>query len=169
MTRSGLMVLALCCLLGSSGRPGAIRNDAAFWDMLTPAARMILAQVPVYIEPTCRGTVSHQPFSGGRYDWETNVIELCATDILAHPDILRHEALHALDRATWKWDSIRNGFFEAVPTDLYEQAEALYPGWFRPLELWATVPLIVHWQFDQLPLQVAAFYVPWFTGIGGTR
>lgn len=162
-----LGVLAL--ILGGSTRPGAIRNDAAFWNMLTPAARVALAQVPVYIESACEGTVSHQPFTGGRYDWDTNEIELCAIDLLREPDILRHEALHALDRATRKWDSVRNGFFEVVPADLYKQAAVLYDGWFRPLELWATVPLVVHWRFDQLPTEVAAYYAPWFTGIGETR
>lgn len=180
-------VLPLALLLGGSTCPGAIRNDARFWNMLTPAARQVLAQVSVYIEPNCWGTVSHQPFAGGRYDWETNAIELCgpvpsmdlgtkasrarsspdgidATDILGHPEILRHEALHALDRAS-NPTSIRSGFFESVPADLYEQAEALYPGWFRPLELWATLPLVVGWDFDRLPDNVAAYYAPWFGGI----
>lgn len=161
-----LGVLAL--ILGGSTHPGAIRNDAAFWNMLTPAARMVLAQVPVYVEDACEGTIRGTAFIGGRYNWETNVVRLCAVDILGQPNILRHEALHALDRAS-KPGSLRGGFFESVPPDLYEQAEALYPGWFRPLEVWATAPLVVGWDFDQLPAGVAAFYAPWFTGIGDAR
>jgi hypothetical protein len=38
----------------------------------------------------------------------------------------------------------------------------MYGGWFRPGELYAMVPLVVDWNFDQLPPMVAAAYAPWF-------
>jgi hypothetical protein len=63
-----------------------------------------------------------------------------------------------------------NGLAKMVPLDLYRRAEEAYRcvpgdgchGWFKPGELWAMLPIIVGWDFDALPPDVAQFYAPWF-------
>jgi hypothetical protein len=63
-----------------------------------------------------------------------------------------------------------SGLAKRVPPDLYRQAEEAYRcvpgggchGWFKPGELWAMLPIIVGWDFDALPPDIARFYAPWF-------
>lgn len=156
MKTRAVLATILCGLLLTAATPvSPIRADEAFWNMLTPAAREVLMQVPVSIETKC-----DQP--RGVYHGVLNTIDLCAISLRGDPDRLRHEALHALDWSTGTRLSDVSGFVEAVPPKLAAQAERLYGGWFRPGELYAMVPIVVGWDFDRLPDDVAVFYAPWF-------
>lgn len=152
-----IFFLPIVLLLGAAAPPpGAIRHDEAFWNMLTPAGREVLSGVPVVIVPgPCTWTA--------RFVIERNAIEACGQiDV----QILRHEALHALDWDGAEHRSVRPGGFLAVvgkDSPLHAEVSALYPGFLAPQEIWATVPLVVGWDFGALPDDVATFYAPWFS------
>jgi hypothetical protein len=163
------------------GVPTGFESDPAFWQMLTPAGQAVLSGVTVTISDEPRSYVCPQAYEvgaptpipavcayyGGMYEGDTNTISLWGEAAQANPDILRHEALHALDAAGGDGLASDNGFLK-VAGELAPEAEALYNAgggtWFRPNELWAMVPLLVAWDFDRLPDLVAAYYAQWFVG-----
>jgi hypothetical protein len=84
--------------------------------------------------------------------------------------VLRHEALHALDVADGHPASEDPCFQKLTVGDLTLEAETLYEagggGWFRPGELYAMIPLVVDWHFDQLTPLIASYYAEWFVEAG---
>ena len=155
-----LLLCFLVCsiwLSAASAPVNPFRQDEAFWKMLTPAARVVLADVQVTVRAEC------DTFVGGVYHSATNSIEICNIDLREQPDRLRHEALHALDWSNGRQATNSNRFVGAtLANKLYARAEALYGGWFLEGELFAMVPIVVGWDFDQLPAEVAGFYAAWF-------
>lgn len=167
------------------GTPFGFEIDPAFWQMLTPEGQAVLSRVTVIISDEPRsypcprawevGSQTPTPavctYYGGMYDRATNTIGLWGEAAQANPDILRHEALHALDAADDMDTGQGSAFQKLAGGELAQEAEALYNAgggtWFRPGELYAMVPLVVDWQFDQLPLAVEAFYAEWFIAAGG--
>lgn len=141
-------------------RPDAF--DPTFWQMLTPAGQQVLATVTVVATAKPCEILPGHPYLGGVYQGDTNTIMLCGQAAQDNLNILRHEALHALDAV----DGADCCFAKMVPTELVRASEAMYNAgggtWFRPGELYAMVPLVVDWNFDQLPPMVAAVYAEWF-------
>jgi hypothetical protein len=164
MNKLRITAVFLCVtyLLAGASLPSPIRQDEAFWRRLTSAAQNVLMNTPVLVRSTCRG-VHGRFFVGGVYHSKTNTIELCGIDSREDSSRLRHDALHALDWAGGQMASETSGFLKVVPAHLRQRAERLYKGWLRSGELWAILPIVVDWQWDQLPPDVAAFYAPWFT------
>jgi hypothetical protein len=166
-----LIVIGSFFLAGATAPTNPIRADWSFWNMLTPAGRDRLIQVPVLIRDNCEGILRGASFTGGRYDGLTDTIELCGVNIPEEADRLRHEALHALDWTYGFRITDKNGFDKSIPPALYNEAERQYRcnaqggchGWFRAGELWAMVPIVVSWDFGTLPPWVAHFYEPWFS------
>ena len=163
--------LASSLLLAASNPPSnVIRFDYGFWNMLTPAGRDRLMAVPVIIRESCEGVLQGTVFTGGVYDGLADTITLCDVNIPEERDRIRHEALHALDWTFGFRMTDKNGFGKAVPPALYEEAERAYRcnaqggchGWFRQGEAFAMIPIVVGWDFDALPAQVARYYSVWF-------
>lgn len=157
--RPALLLSILCLLALAADAPpvSPLRRDAAFWRMLTPAGHDVLSDVTIRYAPTCEGIARAE--IGGRYDSIPNTITLCGAAAAFFPaDILRHEALHALDWADG--EPFYGG--KGIPPKLIAAAEAEYPGWLRPVELYAVIPLVVDWDLAALPDDVAALYAPWF-------
>jgi hypothetical protein len=160
------------------GMPFGFETDPAFWQMLTPEGQTVLSHVTVIISDEPRsypcpqmwevGSPTPTPavctYYGGMYDGATNTIGLWGLAAQANPDILRHEALHALDAADGQ-AACETGF-QKLAAGLAPQAEALYQAgggtWFRPGDLYAMVPFVVDWHFDRLPPAVAAYYADFF-------
>ena len=138
-------------------RPDAF--DPAFWAMLAPAGQRVLAAVTVVATAKPCEILPGHPYLGGVYQGDTNTIMLCGQAAIDNLDILRHEALHALD-------AVDGADALSVSDKLYARAEAIYNAgggsWFRPGELYAMLPLAVDWNFDVLPPMVAEAYAPWF-------
>jgi hypothetical protein len=109
-------------------------------------------------------------YYGGMYEGDTNTIYLYGEAAQANPDILRHEALHALDAADGQAAS-ETPFQKLAGGELARDAEALYNAgggtWFRPNELFAMAPIVVGWDFDLLPPAVEAYYAEWFLDAEG--
>jgi len=159
--------------------PTILGRDLAFWQMLTPEGRAVLSVVTLIVSDEPRSYACPQAYEvggptpavcayyGGVYEGDTNTIGLWGEAAQANPDILRHEALHALDAAGGDGLASDNGFLK-IAGELAPEAEALYNagggGWFRPNELFAMIPLVVCWDFGQLPTSVTAYYARWFVG-----
>ena len=139
--------------------PTAFIGDPAFWHMLTPEGRRVLAAVTVVATAEPCEILPGYPYAGGVYQGDTNTIMLCGQAAQDNLNILRHESLHALDAVDGP-DTL------VVSEKLYSQAEAMYNAgggsWFRPGELYAMLPLVVDWDFAALPPLVAETYAPWF-------
>jgi hypothetical protein len=167
------------------GVPFGFEIDPAFWQMLTPEGQAVLSRATVIISDEPRSYVCPRAWEvgsptptpavctyyGGIYDGATNTIGLWGEAAQANPDILRHEALHALDAADDMDAGQGSPFQKLAGGELAQEAEALYNAgggtWFRPGDLYAMVPLVVEWDFDLLPSAVAAYYAEWFITAGG--
>lgn len=167
MKRLLLLVLSMIILGGSDLPYGAIRRDGQFWNMLTPAARQTLQDVPVLSRPECLGAIG-EAFVGAVYDSTANSITICG-EPEENPDRLRHEALHALDWSAGIRSSDTINWRRDLPSNLYIQAQEAYlcagdgcGGIFTPAEIWPMLPIVAEWDFDQLPPEISARYAPWF-------
>jgi len=109
--------------------------------------------------------VANPNFNGAVYSAIFNRIQVC-NGLFSPPDILRHEALHALDWAGGYPASLTLLLFKSTPGYLVVRMENLYPGWLRPVEYWAVLPLVVDWDFSALPDWIEAHYEPWFVSAG---
>ena len=153
-------IIALLTLLlaGATLPVSPVRADWRFWNMLTPLGRDVLAAVPILAIEDCE-TIVHGDI-GGEYDATRNAITVCGPSIAEFPDdILRHEALHALD---WS-DGAPYAGGKEISGQLVAAASAQYPGFLRSPEVFATIPLVIDWQFELLPDEAASLYAPWFT------
>jgi len=162
------------------GVPVGFETDPAFWQMLTPEGQAVLSRVTVIISDEPRSYACPQAWEvgsptptpavctyyGGIYEGATNTIGLWGLAAQANPDILRHEALHALDAADDMDAGQGSPFQKLAGGELAQEAEVLYNAgggtWFRPGELFAMIPFTVNWDFDRLPDLVAAYYAQWF-------
>jgi hypothetical protein len=160
MKRKVVLVL-LAAALGGATLPGPIRADGQYWNMLTPAARLALSQVIVLVREDCYLYSPLDPFEGGQYNSQTSTILLCGP-LGREPYVLRHETLHVFDWQDGSRIGNKSEPMPAVPAAIHAAADDLYPGWLTPAELWATVPLVTQWRFDDLPADLRASYAPWF-------
>lgn len=140
---------------------------------------VVLPGMIVIAGDTCE-TSPCRHYLGGVYQDDTNTILLCGEAAQADPRILRHEALHALDVedgqpesescvqiisfAPPRWSV--GCFQRLVGGELAREAEALYDAGggtsFRPNELYALVPFLVDWHFEELSPALSAYYAEWF-------
>lgn len=166
------------------GQPAGFATDPAFWAMLTPEGQAVLAGVTVTVSDEPRSYACPQAYEvgaptptpavctyyGGVYDGATNTIGLWGEAAQANPDILRHEALHALDAAGDRLAG-ESGLVK-VAGELAAEAEAMYNAgggtWFRPNELFAMLPIVAGWDFGELPPAVRAYYAEWFLQAAST-
>jgi hypothetical protein len=147
--------------------------------VITSDACVVLPGMVVITGDVCE-TSPCRHYLGGVYQADTNTILLCGDAAQADPRILRHEALHALDVADGQPESEAcvqiisfapprwsvGCFQRLVGGELAREAEALYDAGrgtsFRPNELYAMVPFLVDWRFEQLPPALSAYYSEWF-------
>jgi hypothetical protein len=167
-----------------AGVPAGFATDPTFWEMLTLEGQEVLAGVTVVVSDEPRSYACPQvwevgaptptpavcTYYGGVYEGDTNTISLWGEAAQANPDILRHEALHALDAAGDR-PANESGLVKAAG-ELIAEAEAEYNAgggtWFRPNELYAMLPIVVGWDFDELPPAVEAYYAEWFLQAANT-